>query len=137
MGRSLPIWSPSPGVGSFVTEGCIRMRVVRASTWSSVVTPGQHSGLGHLCPKEPLFQLYSLHHFNLFLDFSGLRAAPSMASPPGLPYVPPKVFPLPSTMSAFLPTPLFRSARSREEGETVAGPGEGKVEETGWDPALS
>lgn len=44
---------------------------------------------------------------------------------------------LSSALSAFLPTPLLRSARSRGKGETLAGSGEGKVEDTGWDPAFS
>lgn len=112
------------------------MQVVRPSAWSSAVIPGQHIGRGHLCPKEPLFQFSSLQHFNLYLNFSGLRAAPSTASSLGLSHVPPKEFPLPSPPSAFLPSPLCRSASTREEGETFAGRGQGKIEEIAWDPAF-
>lgn len=44
---------------------------------------------------------------------------PSVATHLGLSYVSPKAVPLPSPLSAFLPTPLLRSARRREEGGQV------------------
>lgn len=85
-------------------------------------------GPGHLRPYTwPLFQLYSFHHFNLFLDFSGQRAPPFVALP--LFCLSSKRIPLP-LLSVCLPPPYPPPHSSDHQGkgqrEKLAGPGEGK-----------